>query len=931
LRLRTFGGLAIESDSARLQLGPRRLALLAVVAAAGRKGISRDRLVGLFWPESGEEQARHTLSQTLHSLKKDSGRDWIAVGAELRLDPGVSSDVGDFLDATASGKLAVAAALYDGPFLHGIYLPGVPEFERWVETERGRLHALAVRTLETLAVQADGSGQGPEALRWWHRLTELDPLSGRFAAGLMRALAASGDRSSALAHARVHEEVVRRELDTGLDPAVQQLVASLRAPAALPHALPPIPVPALPRPSADSVNPVPASLAAPPERVVTRHNRRTIGVVLLIVAALVVGLRALWPDPGTRMPFLAVGAMRSPDLTDTAVPAGVLRDMLATSLGRIGGLRVVANSRLMELMPRGADTMSGATTDAARRAGATELIEGEIQRDLAGLVMTFRRVAIETGIVVQGYQVRAADRYALVDSATAALARDLHLEPPRGAVADVRTASPAAYALYEEGLRAYYQYDGAAAYRLMTAALERDSTFAMAAYYAWMAGRGLVDEPEATKTFQLAKRLAPRASDRERLLIEGAVAALDAPIYQAVAIAETLSVRYPLDPDGQILLGEARFQNGEWASAVTTLERAVAIDSMAGATGGSYCRICTTLAVMTQAYLWWDSAGAAERSARRLIALRPQDHVGWSHLVEPLLRQGRRAEAAVAAEQGIALSMARFSPRPNLDRDLLRWGRFDEADRMLRDDLRSPSQPTRDEAGWLLWISLRYQGRLREAQDLGSDPSQVAIVALEMGRPAEAGRRFEERAQQIGSSNAPQGLKARLRAWMLTLAGTAWGAAGDTATVRRLVDSVQAIGAASSFGRDGRLHYVLRGLLLQQQGRHAEAVEAFRNGIFSLTDGYTVTNLLMARSLLALGRAQEAIAVLRPALRGGVDGSNTYTSRTELHEALAEAFDLAGIGDSAASHYAAVEKAWRHTDPNYSARYQRVRDRIGAR
>ena len=49
--------------------------------------------------------------------------------------------------------------------------------------------------------------------------------------------------------------------------------------------------------------------------------------------------------------------------------------------------------------------------------------------------------------------------------------------------------------------------------------------------------------------------------------------------------------------------------------------------------------------------------------------------------------------------------------------------------------------------------------------------------------------------------------------------------------------------------------------------------------------------LLFGPSRLAarLTRPLEAIAVLRPAIRGGVDGSNTYLSRTELHEALAQA------------------------------------------
>ena len=91
---------------------------------------------------------------------------------------------------------------------------------------------------------------------------------------------------------------------------------------------------------------------------------------------------------------------------------------------------------------------------------------------------------LKTGIVKRGYRVAAADRYALVDSMTSAIARDLRLGSPAGSVSDATTDNPVAYRLYEEGLRALHQYDDAAALRLMSAALREDSTFAMAAYYA---------------------------------------------------------------------------------------------------------------------------------------------------------------------------------------------------------------------------------------------------------------------------------------------------------------------------------------------------------------------------------------------------------------------------------------------------------------
>jgi DNA-binding SARP family transcriptional activator len=44
----------------------RRLALLAVLALAGGRPLSRDKLLALFWPESDTERARHSLASLLY-------------------------------------------------------------------------------------------------------------------------------------------------------------------------------------------------------------------------------------------------------------------------------------------------------------------------------------------------------------------------------------------------------------------------------------------------------------------------------------------------------------------------------------------------------------------------------------------------------------------------------------------------------------------------------------------------------------------------------------------------------------------------------------------------------------------------------------------------------------------------------------------------
>jgi tetratricopeptide (TPR) repeat protein len=346
---------------------------------------------------------------------------------------------------------------------------------------------------------------------------------------------------------------------------------------------------------------------------------------------------------------------------------------------------------------------------------------------------------------------------------------------------------------------------------------------------------------------------------------------------------------------------------------------------------------------MTQQYTWWDSAAAAERSSRRLLALRPGENIAWNNLIEPLLRQGRAREA-VQAQLMISPDTTDITRVPFLARDAIRWGRYAQLEPVLRATAQGPKAEARSEAWWLLMLSLRDQGRLREADSIrlvmraenlakgdspASQPVDAMMIGVERGHPELSLKVFRNDSERTARSNSPPGIRNRYLVWYLTLAGDVYARTGDTAVVRRLADSLEVLGQTSQFGRDAKAHYYLRGLLFQSQGRHAEAVDAFQRSLFSLTDGYTRINLMMARSLLALHRPAEAVAVLRPAIHGGVDGSNTYTSRTELHEAMALAFEQAGQADSARFHWRAVESAWRHADPPFRDRYNRARQKAG--
>lgn len=160
MRLRTLGGLWIENadGSAHGGVRPRRLAVLAVLAAAGAKGLSRDQLLAILWPESASARGRAALSQTLYSLRADLGVEVVlATRAELRLDPTLlTSDLHDFRTALKAREWRQAAALYGGPFLDGFYLTDAPLFERWAEEERAGLTSDGVRAIEHVARDASG-------------------------------------------------------------------------------------------------------------------------------------------------------------------------------------------------------------------------------------------------------------------------------------------------------------------------------------------------------------------------------------------------------------------------------------------------------------------------------------------------------------------------------------------------------------------------------------------------------------------------------------------------------------------------------------------------------------------------------------------------------------------------------------------------------
>jgi Tol biopolymer transport system component/DNA-binding SARP family transcriptional activator len=272
LYLQTFGRLAVTADGQPLAGAasqPRRLALLAMLACAGERGLTREKLLAFFWPDADEERGRRGLSQAVYALRQDLGNEEVIVGSkDLRVNSDVlRSDVSEFGAAGSGGQWERAVGLYAGPFLDGFHLPSAPEFERWAEEQRAGFAREYTGALERLARAATGRSEHLVAVGWWRKLAAQDPLNARVATGLMEALVAAGDRNGALQHARIYEALVEQELNLPPDREVVALADRLRTAPPAPAGAPPTarqPAAAPPPPSPAGVEPAtPPSAAAP--------------------------------------------------------------------------------------------------------------------------------------------------------------------------------------------------------------------------------------------------------------------------------------------------------------------------------------------------------------------------------------------------------------------------------------------------------------------------------------------------------------------------------------------------------------------------------------------------------------------------------------------------------------------------------------------
>jgi predicted ATPase/DNA-binding SARP family transcriptional activator len=220
-------------------------ALLAYLAVESDRPHSRDELMALLWPNRPDRTARNNLRHVLPNLRQAIGdataqppflsitRDSI----QFNSNSDYSLDVATFNTLLAAceqhthrhadscrsciQRLRQAMELYRGDLLQQFFLNDSPEFEEWAVLQRERLRRQALNALYHLTSYHERRGEHKRALQYAMRQLELDSWREEAHRQAMRALALSGERSTALAQYETCRRTLAHEL--GVEPAQETL------------------------------------------------------------------------------------------------------------------------------------------------------------------------------------------------------------------------------------------------------------------------------------------------------------------------------------------------------------------------------------------------------------------------------------------------------------------------------------------------------------------------------------------------------------------------------------------------------------------------------------------------------------------------------------------------------------------------------------
>jgi DNA-binding SARP family transcriptional activator/tetratricopeptide (TPR) repeat protein len=220
----------------------RTVALIGFLAAHAGSPQTRQRIAGLFWPESGDGQALTNLRRELHNLRQLLGTEPSLVvtprdlcwrdSRTCRVDVrAFSAERLAALEAAATGDTKAVLAHGDAALAEygGEFLPG--SYDDWLLEIRSELERQCADLCDVVSATKASAGDLAGAVAAARRRIQLQPLEEIGYRTLMRLQADLGDRAGALSTYHHCASVLERELGVVPDAATQKLLGRLMSPA----------------------------------------------------------------------------------------------------------------------------------------------------------------------------------------------------------------------------------------------------------------------------------------------------------------------------------------------------------------------------------------------------------------------------------------------------------------------------------------------------------------------------------------------------------------------------------------------------------------------------------------------------------------------------------------------------------------------------
>jgi len=199
-----------------------------MLAVAGDKGVSREKLLAMLWPDGNPEKSRHALNQIFSAQRRyfaDSqlfdGKKTVRLNNKL-----ITSDVSAFEHALSDHDLDAAVDIHGGPFLDGFFVSDSSEFEKWATDQRERFTSLLSNALDDDARQAESASDLDLAIKRRRQSVMLDRLDAMRAIKLADALSRAGDAGGALRSLQECQKRMKDELGFS-DPVLSKRISAL--------------------------------------------------------------------------------------------------------------------------------------------------------------------------------------------------------------------------------------------------------------------------------------------------------------------------------------------------------------------------------------------------------------------------------------------------------------------------------------------------------------------------------------------------------------------------------------------------------------------------------------------------------------------------------------------------------------------------------